>query len=377
MAWQTVSWKGGGKGWNQGVQDQLLQLMTAMQNSISQLAHSMNSRPPPGSKGQEKGRPPKGQGKGMKPSPGERKNPNLKPKEDRAEATTEKTRSVRTPTIGQPKWFAARAAASFPRGMSPKPPPKSVGPASVKIGGGGSSSGASLGTSYASVVKRETGPAESVKEEMGTQQKKAESLEKLLATLAKDDPLREDLESQLEQLRAALKDPRNPGARLDSAMAEMRKAEAKVQKREEQLHQAEASLKSAHAEKEEASSELKAAQENAVPKQPELPPGDAAMQLSSEDLADLTDMLKQCGLLAVAACEDASEARAKKARTGALYDNPRKTPREIAKLANPALVTRLANSVRVLEEAVKCGGDGSLEETLPGDPDPVVRKLLF
>ena len=42
----------------------------------------------------------------------------------------------------------------------------------------------------------------------------------------KDDPLREDLESQLEQLRAALKDPRNPGARLDSAMAKVRKAKA-------------------------------------------------------------------------------------------------------------------------------------------------------
>ena len=49
-------------------------------------------------------------------------------------------------------------------------------------------------------------------------------LEKLLATLAADDPLREDLETQLEQLRAALKDPRNPGARLDSAMAKTRKA---------------------------------------------------------------------------------------------------------------------------------------------------------
>ena len=253
-------------------------------------------------------------------------------------------------------------------GNVPKAPPsqKSAGPASVKTGGGGSSSGASSGTSYASVVKGETGPAETTKEEKGIQQRKAETPEKVIATLAEDDPLREDFESQLEQPRAALKDPRNPGARLDSAMAKMRKAKAKVQKREEQLRQAEASLKSAHAEEEEASSELKAAQENAVPKQPELPPGDAAMQLSSEDITDLTDVLKQCGLLAVAACEDASEAQAKKARKGP-YDNPRKTPREIAKLANPALVARLANSVHILEEAVKSGGDGSLEDTSIGD----------
>ena len=34
-------------------------------------------------------------------------------------------------------------------------------------------------------------------------------------------------------------------------------------------------------------------------------------------------MLQQCGLLAVAACEDASEAQAKKARVGP-YDNPKK-----------------------------------------------------
>ena len=61
MAWQYVSRKGGGKGPNSGVQDQLLQSMTAMQNSISQLAQSICTKPPPGRKGQGKGRPPKGQ----------------------------------------------------------------------------------------------------------------------------------------------------------------------------------------------------------------------------------------------------------------------------------------------------------------------------
>ena len=51
------------------------------------------------------------------------------------------------------------------------------------------------------------------------------------------------------------------------------------------------------------------------------------------------------------------------------FTNPRKTPREIAKLANPGLVARLANSVHILEEAVKSGGDGSLPDTVPGDPE--------
>ena len=69
MEWQTVNRKGGGKGWNHGVQDQLMQSMTAMQNSISQLAQSICTRPPPGSKGQGKGKPSKGQGKGVKTSP--------------------------------------------------------------------------------------------------------------------------------------------------------------------------------------------------------------------------------------------------------------------------------------------------------------------
>ena len=57
----------------------------------------------------------------------------------------------------------------------------------------------------AAVVKGETGLAENPKDDKDTQQKKAESLEKLLATLAANDPLREDLENQLEQLQAALK----------------------------------------------------------------------------------------------------------------------------------------------------------------------------
>ena len=371
MEWQTVNRKGGGKGWNHGVQDQLMQSMTAMQNSISQLAQSICTRPPPGSKGQGKGKPSKGQGKGVKTSPGERKAPNLKPTEERAEPTTEEVKCPKCPnTYNWTTRVVCRSCGcKLPQGNASKisPPPKSTGPASVKTGGGASSSGSSSGTSYASVVKGEIGQAENAKEEKNTQQKKAESIEKLLATMDKDDSLREDLESQLEQLRAALKDPRNPGARLDSAMAILRKAKAKVEKCQEQLRQAEVSLKAAFAEEEEANSELKAAQENAVPKS-ELPPGDAAMQLSSDDISDLTDMLKQCGLLAVAACEDASEAQAKKARVGP-YDNPKKTPREIAKLANPALVARLANSVHILQDAVKSGGDGSLEESQPGDPE--------
>ena len=328
MEWQTVNRKGGGKGWNQWG--------TGPAHAINDSYAKFNfstcpvylHQASPGEQGSGKGQTLQGPGQGCQSLPwGAQKVPNLKPEEERAEPTTEEVKCPKCPnTYNWTTRVVCRSCGcKLPQGNVPKSPtpPKSAGPANAKTGGGVSSSGGSSGT-YASVVKGEVGPAESPKEEKGTQQRKAESIEKLLATMAKDDPLREDLESQLEQLRAALKDPRNPGARLDSAMAKMRKAKAKVEKCQEQLRQAEASLKAAHAEEEEANSELKAAQENAVPKS-ELPPGDAAMQLSSEDISDLTDMLKQCGLLAVAACEDASEAQAKKARVGP-YDNPRKLP---------------------------------------------------
>ena len=63
MAWQTVSRKGGGKGWNQAMESQLLQSMTAMQNSISQLAQSMSSVSP-GEQGTRKGQTPQRAGQG-------------------------------------------------------------------------------------------------------------------------------------------------------------------------------------------------------------------------------------------------------------------------------------------------------------------------
>ena len=46
---------------------------------------------------------------------------------------------------------------------------------------------------------------------------KADRLEHILATLPESDPLREDFQSQLDQLRNDLRDPRQAGARLDSA----------------------------------------------------------------------------------------------------------------------------------------------------------------
>ena len=181
-------------------------------------------------------------------------------------------------------------------------PPPSSGPATVKSGGASSSSVASSGLSYAAVAKGAPGQADPKTDEKAVKTQKADKLEALLATLDPKDPLREDLQPQLDQLRNDLRDPRQPGARLDSAVAKKRKAEAKVTKCEEALRQAEDSLRLAKEENAAAESELKAAREAAspTPPPPAHPQGAAGLTLSSDDMVGLTNMLQQCGLLAVA-----------------------------------------------------------------------------
>ena len=166
MAWQTVSRKGAARA---GKGSRTSQSMTAI------LAQSMNTRPPPGSEGQGKGKPPKGQARDRLLPPGKEKTPNLKPTEERAEPTTEEAKCPKCPnTCNWTTRVVCRSCGcKLPRGMSPKAPPsqQSAGPASMKTGGGGSSSGASSQASYASVVKGETGPAETIKEEKGSKRK--------------------------------------------------------------------------------------------------------------------------------------------------------------------------------------------------------------
>ena len=143
--------------------------MTAMQNSISQLAQSMQTRPSPGSKGQGNGKPPKGQGKGTQPSPGERKNPNLKPVEEHAMRTTEEIKCLNCPTHNWTTRSVCRSCGhKLLQGNSHKTPPTRMNPgqASAKPGEGG--------PSFASVAKRETGPAENPKKKR-TPSKKRQS----------------------------------------------------------------------------------------------------------------------------------------------------------------------------------------------------------
>ena len=145
-----------------GVQDQLMQSMTAMQNSISQLAQSICTRPPPGEQGSGKGQTLQGTGKGCENLPGERKAPNLKPTEERAEPTTEEVKCPKCPnTYNWTTRVVCRSCGcKLPQGTVSKisPPPKSTGPASVKTGGGASSSGSLLGNILCLYCKRRNRP---------------------------------------------------------------------------------------------------------------------------------------------------------------------------------------------------------------------------
>ena len=341
MAWTE---EGRGKGLS-GVE----QALTAMQHSITQLTQAIGKTSTPQGKGQGKG-PAKGQGKGNARAPGARKAENLKPYSERAGPTVEEVSCIECKAYNWTSRCVCRSCGTaLPRGNKAAPPPPSSGPATVKSGGIFSSSVASSGLSYAAVAK---GQADPKTDDKAVKTQKADKLEALLATLDPKDPLREDLQPQLDQLRNDLRDPRQPGARLDSAVAKQRKAEAKVAKCEEALRQAEESLRLAREEKTAADSELKAAREAASPTPP--PPahlqGAASLTLSSDDMVGLTDMLQQCGLLAVAAqgAENESEGAGKRPRVGP-YANPAKTPREVAALANPALANKLAQGVAFLQ----------------------------
>ena len=72
---------------------------------------------------------------------------------------------------------------------------------------------------YATVAKGDTGQADAKKDEKAFMSQKAERLEHILATLPDTEPLREDFQTQLERPRKDLRDPGQPGARLDSAVA--------------------------------------------------------------------------------------------------------------------------------------------------------------
>ena len=391
MSWTVVQGKGRGRKGASGVGASL----AAMQNSFTQLAQAIGQTLTPQGKGQGKGI---GQGPGERQcetSPGARKGRKFETslRKSQSDCRGGQLASNAKPTIGRAVVCAVHVATALPQGNKTiTPPPHShlARPLTKCWGCPSSSSVASSGLSYAAVTKGATGQADPKKDDKTVLAQKADKLEHLLATLDETDPLREDLQPQLDQLRKDLRDPRQPGARLDSAVAKQKKAEAKVARCEEALRQAEDSLRLAREERAAADSELKAAREAAAPAPapPTLPQGDAGLRLSSEDMVGLTDMLKQCGLLAVAAQEaqeqqELGEGTGKRPRVGPYGAAEAKSPREIAQLANPALVNKLAASVAYIQRHMQppggenVGAGSSTQETQVASASEVAAQLDF
>ena len=195
--------------------------LAAMQNSIAQLAASISNTYTP-------------QGKGAPP--------------ERATRTTEEISSAwaAQPTTGQHAVYANPVVGNCPRGHPPRNLPH-------RPRDRGSAARlrlprvlwASSGLSNASVAKGSSGQADNKEKDKPLMTQKADRLAHIFTTLPELDHLQEDFQSQLDQLRNDLRDPRQPGARLDSAIAKQRKGGAKVQKCKEALKQAEEALQSA------------------------------------------------------------------------------------------------------------------------------------
>ena len=163
MEWQTVNRKGGGQGlepWGTGPAHAVDDSYAKFNLSTCPIHLHQAS---PGEQGSGKGQTLQGPGQGCQSLPrgAQKPQPQARGGKSRTDNGGSKMPEVsQTHTIGQPERSAVRAAANFPRGMSrkPTPSPKSTGPASVKTGGGGSSSGASSGTFLCLSCKRRSRP---------------------------------------------------------------------------------------------------------------------------------------------------------------------------------------------------------------------------
>ena len=93
-------------------------------------------------------------------------------------------------------------------------------------------------------------------------------METVIGTLPDESPLKTELSTQLDSVKEKLKDPRQPGARLDSATAGVKKATARREKAEEALKQAQEALEQARLQETRAIQELEDAKAAAAPPPP-------------------------------------------------------------------------------------------------------------
>ena len=170
-----------------------------------------------------------------------RRRPNLKPNEERATPTLieikcqkcqaynwtsrEVCRSCETPLARLP---GVSSSSNQPLQPVARPP------------------GTVPGKSYADAAAGSPPMSQSVLtlDKEGLSKRQAE-LETVIGTLPDESPLKTELSTQLDSVKDKLKDPRQPGARLDSATAGVKKATARREKAEETLKQAQEALEQA------------------------------------------------------------------------------------------------------------------------------------
>ena len=131
--------------------------------------------------------------------------------------------------------------------------------------------------------------------------------------------LKTELSTQLDSVKEKLKDPRQPGARLDSATAGVKKATARREKAEETLKQAQEALEQARLQETRAIQELEAAA--APPPPPETPPP-GSVSLSSDDVAGLIKFSFFQELAEEREAAPGAEPPSKKGRVGPYGETP-------------------------------------------------------
>ena len=288
------------------------------------------SAPSQGSKGKGKGKgqakpKPKGASQGAPPptnttpasSEGPaRRRPNLKPNEERATPTLIEIKCQKCQAYNWTSRELCRSCetplARLPGISTSSTPP--LQPVAKPVG-------ITPGKSYADAAAGSPPASQSVLalDKEGLSKRQAE-LETVIGTLPDESPLKTELSTQLDSVKEKLKDPRQPGARLDSATAGLKKATARREKAEETLKQAQEALEQARLQETRAAQELEDAKAAAAPPPPPETPPPGSVSLSSDDVAGLISFFQELAEEREAA--PGAEPPSKKGRVGPYGETP-------------------------------------------------------
>ena len=308
-------------------------------------------------KGTSQGTSPKSQPPSSPQEGPARRRPNLKPNEERAAPTLIEIRCQKCQAYN---WTTREVCRSCetplarPLGISSsstQPPPPLARP-----------SGTTPGKTYADAAAGSTQASQSVLtlDKDGLSKRQAE-LETIIGTLPEDSPLKTELSTQLDAVKEKLKDPRQPGARLDSAAAGVKKATARREKAEEALKQAQEALEQARLQETRAHKELEDAKAAAAPPPPPENPPPGSVSLSSADVAGLISFFQELAEEREAA--PGAEPPSKKGRSGPYGETP-----SMRKAKDAEVRTKLERGQAylgfMLQQTLK-SGDGSCQAVDP------------